>query len=72
MKFKNQKSLADMSTTEAMAMSCADVMLRIQTKEWSLADFESWMEDKLNYTFGDAYEEGYDMAESISRYRNNQ
>jgi len=72
MKVKNQKSLADMSVTEAMAMSCADVMLRIQTNEWSLADFESWMEDKLNYTFGDAYEEGYDMAESISRCRNNQ
>ncbi len=70
MQNKNLKtiSLSEMNTTESMALTYDDVFMRIQTGEWSLEHFTTWIEDKVNYSFGDGYGDGYEVAERISRY----
>ena len=59
------KSLAEMTTTEILALTYADVVSRIQSGEWTVWHFEAWIEDKLNYAWGEAYDEAWDTVEAV-------
>jgi len=64
------KGLSQMTLTESLALPYSDALARIQTGEWGIEQFTQWMEDRVNYAFGDGYEEGYTTGEEQEREKN--
>jgi hypothetical protein len=56
-------SISEMTTTQILDLPYEYVMDRVRSGEWSIVQFTQWIEDRLNYAFGDGYDEGYDTAE---------
>jgi len=63
----NTKGLSQLTLTESLALPYSDALARIQTGEWGIEQFTQWMEDRVNYAFGDGYEEGYTTGEEQER-----
>ena len=57
------RGITELTLTELLALSHAEVVARVQSGEWGIAQFTQWAEDRLSYAFGDGYEEGYSTAE---------
>jgi hypothetical protein len=61
------KNISEMSTTELIKLPYSDVVQRVRSGEWGVEHFTQWAEDRLNYAFGDGYDEGYETGEEQER-----
>jgi len=57
--------LEALPVAELIAIKHVQAFKHVTAGEWNAEDFEFWFEARLNYAFGDGYDEGYSMAEGF-------
>ena len=57
--------LEALPVAELVAITHDQVFKHVAAGEWNAEDFAFWFDARLNYAFGDGYDEGYGMAEGF-------
>lgn len=58
--------ITELTQTELLNLTPADVLERVRTGEWGIEQFTQWTDDVKNYSWGDGYDEGYETAEHVT------